>query len=306
MTYTVSPDVNKVKTPLNPIAALILLSLSFSAQAGLEIMKAESLDIQKITANNAETNSPEFAISEYLISEKLDGIRAYWNGSELLTRSGNKIYAPSWFTANFPNTTLDGELWIDRGKFQLLTQIVMDKKPDEAAWRSVKYMVFDLPQSPLPFEQRYLALEQLINSISMQNDYLFAIKQKRISDITILTQWLDIVVNNHGEGLMLQHSDNLYVAGRTHQLLKLKQHQDAEAIVIGYEEGNGKYQGQMGAVWVKTASNETFKIGSGFTDQQRKSPPAIGTTIQYRFNGYTNRGIPRFARFSRVRVSPDS
>ncbi len=313
MTYIVTPDrcshknhVKAINTSLAPLAALVILTLSFSANAELKIMKAKSLDIQKITGNNIDTTSLDFAIREYLISEKLDGIRAYWNGNELITRSGNKIHAPDWFTAHFPTTSLDGELWIERGKFQLLTQIVMDKTPDEDAWRTVKYMVFDLPLSPLPFEKRYQNLQQLISTISTQNDYLFAIEQKSVDDLTILTQWLDIVVNNHGEGLMLQHRNNQYVAGRTNQLLKLKQHQDAEAIVIGYEEGNGKYQGQMGAVWVKTASNETFKIGSGFTDQQRKSPPAIGTTIQYRFNGYTERGIPRFARFSRVRLSPDS
>lgn len=292
---------------LTPLAALITITLSFAVEGSPLLMKAKSLDIQTVSGAQKTLKQHDFALEDYLISEKLDGIRAYWNGHQLTTRSGKKIHAPAWFLAAFPNVALDGELWLERGQFQALTQIVMDKVPEDNGWKKVKYMAFDLPHSPHPFHQRYATLQTLLSSPSTDHaSPITVVEQKRLQDQTILLQWLDIVVNDHGEGLMLQHKDNLYTKGRTNQLLKLKQHQDAEAVVIGYEEGRGKYQGQMGAVWVKTARNETFKIGSGFTDKQRKHPPAIGTTIQYRFNGYTNRGIPRFARFNRVRLSPDT
>ena len=299
---------------LTPIAALITLSLSFPiAAAQSPLMLAKSLPSDQLNpAYYSDDNKIQdtFTVADYLVSEKLDGIRAYWNGKQLLTKSGNTIHAPSWFYANFPVTPLDGELWIERGQFQALTRIVLDSEPNDDAWKNVKYMVFDLPHSNAAFSDRYQQLQTLIQQQRDQNNqplhHLQWVEHKSLDNLSILEQWLDIVSSHNGEGLMLHHKANNYTAGRTEHLLKLKNHQDAEAIIIGYEEGNGKYQGMMGSVWVRTATNDTFKIGSGFNDQQRQIPPAIGSTIQYRYNGYTNRGIPRFARFIRVRNNPDS
>ncbi|CAM5225563.1 ATP-dependent DNA ligase [Alishewanella longhuensis] len=100
---------------------------------------------------------------------------------------------------------------------------------------------------------------------------------------------------------MLHHQDARYKTGRSADLLKLKSYQDTEAIVIGYRPGKGKYQGRVGALIVRTPEGKEFAIGSGLTDVLRQTPPEIGTVITYRYNGYTNNGIPRFARFLRVR-----
>ncbi len=51
-------------------------------------------------------------VSHYLVSEKLDGVRAFWDGDVLRTRNGIVINAPAWFVAGFPKRPLDGELWI--------------------------------------------------------------------------------------------------------------------------------------------------------------------------------------------------
>ncbi|WP_258180349.1 DNA ligase [Photobacterium kishitanii] len=299
---------------LTPIAALISLSLSFPIVAAQPpLMLAKSLPNEQLNAahySNDHQIHENFTLDDYLVSEKLDGIRAYWNGQQLLTKTGNIIHAPRWFYANFPSTALDGELWVERGKFQALTRIVLDTEPNNEAWKQVNYMVFDLPHNSAPFSKRYSQLKALIKQQRDSNNrpltHLQWIEHKSLDNLAILVQWLDIVSSHDGEGLMLHHKSNNYTSGRTAHLLKLKNHQDAEAIIIGYEEGNGKYQGMMGAIWVKTATNNTFKIGSGFNDQQRQSPPAIGSTIQYRHNGYTNNGIPRFARFIRIRDNPDS
>ncbi|SMY34112.1 DNA ligase [Photobacterium malacitanum] len=299
---------------LTSIAALVSLSLSFPVTAEqVSLMLAKSLPSDQLNAVHYSDDAQihdNFTIADYLVSEKLDGIRAYWNGSQLLTKTGNIIHAPNWFYANFPSIPLDGELWIERGQFQALTRIVLDSSPNHEAWQRVNYMVFDLPHNTAPFEQRYRQLQALIDQQRDHNHrpikHLQWVEHKSLDNLAILMQWLDIVSSHDGEGLMLHHKSNNYTAGRTEHLLKLKNHQDAEAIIIGYEEGNGKYQGMMGAVWVKTSTNDTFKIGSGFNDQQRQSPPAIGSTIQYRYNGYTDRGIPRFARFVRIRHTPDS
>ena len=44
----------------------------------------------------------------YLVSEKLDGVRARWDGQRLLTRSGHAIDVPRWFTAGWPRQPMDG------------------------------------------------------------------------------------------------------------------------------------------------------------------------------------------------------
>ena len=93
----------------------------------------------------------------------------------------------------------------------------------------------------------------------------------------------------------------MYKTGRSSDLLKLKTYQDTEAEVIGYRPGRGKYQGMVGALVVKTPEGKEFAIGSGLTDELRRTPPQIGSIITYRYNGLTKHGLPRFARFLRVR-----
>ncbi len=46
------------------------------------------------------------------LSEKLDGVRAYWDGQQFWSRLGNLYHAPGWFVAGLPNVPLDGELWL--------------------------------------------------------------------------------------------------------------------------------------------------------------------------------------------------
>jgi DNA ligase-1 len=100
---------------------------------------------------------------------------------------------------------------------------------------------------------------------------------------------------------MLHHVNAQYKIGRNTELMKLKKHQDAEATIIGFSEGKGKYQGKIGALIVETSSGISFKIGSGLTDYLRNNPPAIGTSIAFKYNGLTQAGIPRFARFWRIK-----
>ncbi|MGF1760488.1 DNA ligase [Photobacterium sagamiensis] len=283
---------------------LILYSINQSLASPPLVMHAKNFDPKKFEPENTENAAEDHdEITDYLISEKLDGIRAYWTGKTLLTRSGKAIAAPEWFTAPLPDMALDGELWIGRGKFQHVAQTVLDHVPDDKAWRSIRYMIFDLPESKADFEQRYQHLTQQISTI--EPEHIQVIEQRRIANFARLEYWLQQIDDENGEGLMLHHSGNFYQTGRSDQLLKLKMYQDAEAIVIGYEEGNGKFKGIMGSLWVITSDKIKFKIGTGFNQYDRENPPELGTTVTYRYNGYTDRGIPRFARFIRSRTNPD-
>lgn len=247
----------------------------------------------------AQTYRGTVALEHYWVSEKLDGVRAYWNGEHLISRQGNTFNAPAWFTAQFPTTALDGELWAGRGTFEQVSGTVRQLVPDDERWRKVHYMVFDLPDSPLTFNERLAALKSLIDEVDVP--HLQFVQQIRIKDETSLLRELEKVVSEGGEGLMLHHESSRYRAARSDDLLKLKLYDDAEAVVIAHLPGKGKYIGMMGALLVETTDGRRFKIGTGFSDAVRADPPPIGTIVTYKYFGTTNKNIPRFASFLRVR-----
>jgi len=238
-------------------------------------------------------------VTKYLVSEKLDGVRAYWDGEKLISREGGVYNAPKWFLADFPKTHLEGELWIGRGKFEEVSGIVRKENPEEEGWKRVNLMLFDMPQSKEVFEKRYEDMKNLVAKSGSK--YLLVIEQKEITDHKNLMKQLHEMVKNGGEGLMLHRKDALYQAIRSDDLLKLKTFEDAEAIVIAHIAGKGKYVGVMGALLVENDEKQRFKIGGGFSDEQRKSPPEIGSRITYKFFGKTKNNKPRFASFMRVR-----
>jgi DNA ligase-1 len=233
------------------------------------------------------------------VSEKYDGVRGYWDGQTLRTRSGAVIGAPAWFTAHWPSTPMDGELWAGRGQFELASGTIRQQPPDDAAWRHIRYMVFDLPGHPGTFDQRIPALQQLIARID--SPWVLAVRQVKLTDEAALQRRLDEVVRAGGEGLVLHRGASIYRAGRSDDLLKFKPYEDAEAEVVAHLPGRGKYAGMMGALLVKLPDGTRFRIGTGFTDAQRRDPPPVGSVITFRYQGTTGGGKPRFARFMRVR-----
>ena len=247
----------------------------------------------------AKTHKAEIDVSQYLISEKLDGVRARWTGEELLSRYGNPIYSPTWFTESFPQTALDGELWIGRSAFQEVTRIVLDDIPDESEWTKITFMAFDLPEHPGPFAERALDLKNLIESNN--TPHLKTVEQFEVHSREALSKKLKEIETEGGEGLMLHHKANFYEDGRSAGLLKLKSFDDAEATVIAHHPGNGKYTDMLGSLEVMTGSGIRFKLGNGFSDDERRQPPPIGSQVTYKYFGLTQSGKPRFASFLRIR-----
>ena len=249
----------------------------------------------------AEVYAPESRIelADYWVSEKYDGVRAYWDGEKLLTRAGNRIHAPAWFTAGWPKVPLDGELWAGRGRFEQASSTVRRQVPDDRAWRRMRYMVFDLPASPGPFTERLAALGRLIEQLSVP--WVKMAPQFRVRDAAELQARLAEIVARGGEGLMLRRGDAPYRAERSSDLLKLKSRQEGEARVIAHLPGKGKYEGLLGALLVERPDGTRFRIGTGFTEEQRRNPPPTGCWIVYSYDGLTASGLPRFARFVRVR-----
>ncbi len=238
-------------------------------------------------------------VKQYLISEKYDGVRAFWDGKQLISRQGNIINAPEWFIKDLPKIQLDGELWMGRGKFDALSGAVRKDKPIDAEWKNISYQIFELPNAKGPFEARAKRIVEIVKQANLPQ--LNAVAQFRVNDESALKLRLKQVVKNGGEGLMLHRADAVYTTGRSDVLLKLKPLYDAEAKVIGHTAGKGKHAGKLGALLVETPQGIRFKLGTGFSDAQRENPPEIGSTVTYTFKDTTKNGKPKFASFLRVR-----
>ena len=244
------------------------------------------------------------ALADYWVSEKYDGMRGYWDGQTLWTRGGERIAAPGWFTAGWPKDPMDGELWAGHGQFAKAVSTVRQQTPNDAAWRMLRFMVFDLPAHGGPFTERIPALHGVVSRIDQL--WVQAVAQSKVANPQALRALLDRTVRNGGEGLMLHRGASLYKGLRSDDLLKLKTHEDSEARVVAHLPGQGRHAGRLGALLVEmpTADGkpvQRFKLGTGFSDEQRNKPPPIGSQVTYRFRGLNDSGIPRFASFMRLR-----
>ena len=247
----------------------------------------------------AQEAPPDVDPAGYLVSEKYDGVRAWWDGQTLRFRSGLPIAAPGWFLAQLPPLPLDGELWLGRGRFEALSAAVRRHQPMDEEWRQLRYMLFELPGAPGTFADRAERIRALVGR--QRSDALVAVDQAALPDRAALQTRLRKVVAGGGEGLVLHRADAPYLSGRSPVLLKLKPVHDAEATVLAHLPGRGKHAGRLGALRVRNAEGVAFNIGTGFSDAQRDNPPPPGTLISYTHRGHTDSGVPRFASYLRRR-----
>ena len=247
----------------------------------------------------AETWDGEQDVTGWLYSEKLDGVRAYWTGTHFLSRQGNVYHAPAWFTQDLPPFALDGELWLARKSFQRTVSVVR-RHDGSDQWREIRYVVFDAPALDEPFERRLKACREHFDD--RPSFFVDVLPHFACRGADHLRVELDNIERLGGEGLMVRRPDALYEPGRSSTLLKVKRFLEAEARVIDYEPGRGRHQGRLGAVIVEFGDGVRFAVGSGFTDAQREHPPAIGSVITFRYQELSDRGVPRFPTFVRVRT----
>jgi DNA ligase-1 len=265
--------------------------------------------VTSLTGISAEKKIPELQlanryhdqidITNYWVSEKFDGVRGYWDGTQMMSRQGNIIQTPLWFVDVLPKTPLDGELWLGRGQFDRLSGIIRRHHIDEEDWRLIKYLIFDLPASEQTFDLRVEKIKLIVKQVN--RSHIQSVVQFKLDDHVVLLETLDRIVKNKGEGLMLHRGASHYQNNRSDDLLKLKKSSDAEATVIEHYGGKGKYTGLLGSMLVETDDQRRFKLGTGFSDLERANPPPIGSIITYRYFGLTQKGTPRFASFLRIR-----
>ena len=270
-------------------ALLVLLNFAFS----LELLRLSEYKEQNI--------------SGWLASEKLDGVRAYWDGENLLSRQGKKLNAPLSFTKNFPKFALDGELYAKGLKFEEIQASVMDKLPDEKAWSRLKFHVFDVPEASGGLLARLEVLAKFLKN--EPNENLIIIKQIKMRDNAQFLKFTENIIANGGEGAVVREPNEPYERKRSKNALKFKKFKDAECEVIAVNKGSGKYANLAGSLTCKALGGKEgepkegtiFKIGSGLSDKNRQEPPKIGSIITYKFQNLTANGKPRFPIFLRVR-----
>jgi len=227
-------------------------------------------------------------VSSWYMSEKLDGVRAFWDGEKLISRSGKVFAAPSFFTKEFPKHKLDGELWTKRGDFSNISSIVNKKKP-HSGWTNLTYNIFEVPDTKGNLLERLKSVKT--------SKYIKTVKQIKVIDKKHLDDFLKSIEKKGGEGVVVRDGSLKYYIGRNNNALKVKSYIDAECKVSGYNDGQGKYKGMIGSLSCRMENMQVIKIGSGLDNQQRIKPPKIGAIITFKYYGLTSKGKPRFPVF---------
>ena len=294
------------------LAAFLNLALAAQSEnlnnaASADTAKKDKFELLKLSEYKGQN------VGGWLASEKLDGVRAYWDGRNLRSRNGKILATPEGWSAHFPPFALDGELYTARGEFEKIQSIVMDKAPNEAAWSEIKFYVFDVPETSGGLLERLSELEKFIAKNPQAGQNLKIIKQVKVRDNSEFEAFAEAVIAKGGEGAVARKPNAPYERKRSKNALKYKKFKDAECEVTAINAGTGKYAGLMGSVTCKALSaagsnpdeqiphGVKFKVGSGFSDRDRAKPPKIGSIITYKYQNLTAKGLPRFPIFLRVR-----
>ena len=263
---------------MKPIIAIVMLCLSVF---GLNLEKPKTYSNQEI--------------SGWFMSEKLDGIRAFWDGKNLLTKNGNIIYAPKYLTKNFPDFSLDGELWTKRNDFENIQNIVLDQKPS-LQWSQITYNIFEVPSSKGDFGQRLERAKEWFKN--NPNEKVNIIKQLKCKNSKHLENYLEEIVLLKGEGVIIKNPYLSYINKRSSNSLKVKKFYDTEGKVINI---NYNSDSNMKSLVLKLENGIVFNLGNGFTKENRINYPKIGETVTFKYYGLTKYKKPKFASFLRVR-----
>lgn len=258
------------------------------------MVSAKDINLQKPKFYTGQEN-----ITDWVMSEKLDGIRGYWDGTRLLTRKGLPLNPPPWFIEKFPTFELDGELWSGRGEYEFIQSVVLDKIPGEG-WKKITYNIFEVPHSKGPFFERLKRAEQWFEAHPCPHARI--IRQFAVGSPSALDRFLADIESKGGEGVIIKDPDRPYHTGRSPHVLKVKNFKDMEGRVTAINKGKGKYKDVMGSLVITLENGTVFKLGTGFTDEVRRHPPPVGSIVSFKYHGVTKNGIPKFASYLRIRT----
>lgn len=246
--------------------------------------------------------SEQVDVAGWLMSEKLDGVRGRWDGRELRSKNGHLFRPPEAFIRGLPDFPLEGEIWGGRETFGQTAAVVQRARDDEG-WLGLQFAIFDVPATEGGFTDRIAKARAWFDAHPSQ--YAFVIPQVPVRDRVHLEGELRRVESLGGEGLIVRKPDALYLSGRSAEILKVKNYQDAEGLVIAHFPGSGRNSGRLGSLLVELPDGTRFKVGSGFSDAERENPPPVGAIITFKYYGFYPSGIPKFPSFLRLRQYHD-
>lgn len=231
----------------------------------------------------------------WVMSEKLDGVRGYWDGQRLYTRQNQILTPPHYFVRNFPPFAIDGELFSQRDQFEKISSIVRSQK--DKGWETLSLHVFDVPYAPGNLFDRLAVLENYLKD--HPSPHIKIIPQIPVRNRQHIIDFLHKIERLRGEGVVIRNPEAPYEFGkRSTQILKFKSARDEECTVIEHHRGKGQFENTLGSLTCENHRGR-FKIGSGFNLQERTNPPPVGSVITYKYRGLTGTGKPRFATYWR-------
>ena len=144
----------------------------------------------------------------FLMSEKLDGWRLGWNGSDYILRGGGVLRVPDHWKAGMPAVALDGELFAGAGGFNQIQGRIA------RGFHGLSFQVFDAPAA-LPFRRRLAFLRTL----SLPS-HCGIVEQIRCRDTQHLVEFADAICEAGGEGAVARDPAARYVQGRSGDVLR--------------------------------------------------------------------------------------
>jgi DNA ligase-1 len=158
-------------------------------------------------------------VAGWWLSEKFDGVRAFWDGEVIRTRTWRAVAAPKWFTAQLPNgIALDGELWGGRGTFQLASELARFQRGNDSAWLQMRYAIFDAPTTDaVRVEQRIERAAELA-----RGDFAFAVTHRVCTSGSDALAAMREIVSGGGEGCVVKRPGSCYAFERSSDWLKIK------------------------------------------------------------------------------------
>lgn len=238
-------------------------------------------------------------LTGWVMSEKLDGVRAIWDTKSLKGRSNLAFNPPQIWLKCFPakdDLWLDGELYSSNLSFEQITSII--NSSEDKGWNELKYYIFDAPKASGDLKTRLKTVKDFLDKTTCPQIQI--IEQKLAINHEMVHKFLDEISARGGEGVVVRDEKAPYISGRSDKILKLKKFYDSECKVIAHNMGKGRINGLLGSlVCEDLLSGAKFKIGSGFSDEVRKNPPKIGDIITYKYQNLTKNGVPRFPVYLR-------
>ncbi len=236
-------------------------------------------------------------------SEKLDGVRALWKPElgRFVSRSNKPLNVPvSWLSMMSGVTAnLDGEFFMGRGRFSDTVSAVRKKNPSEADFDGLAYVVFDMITSNevARFDVR---LDQARVAIPRGDPRVYVLPHKIVGCMGDMAGEYERILCSGGEGIMFRNPHMKYEFKRSGNLLKWKASIDGTGTVSGMQPGEGKHEGKMGALFIDALYEGkalSFKVGTGFSDEQREAKYPVGTVIRWRGMELTDDDSVRFPVF---------